>query len=146
MLGSLAMREPRPKAKQGAQSSQQEVPLTLIIPKSIICTYIDKYTVVTQKKNKYLGKPWETQVTMCSIPRHQERAEAVTRFRLTTGHYFLGVTHHCLGLNADEVCPCSAALPESMVTICSNTLSSMNIRLMTSPVVTGRLDGKWPRS
>ncbi|GFS95051.1 reverse transcriptase [Trichonephila clavipes] len=38
------------------------------------------------------------------IPRPLDRAEAVARFRLTTGHDFLGVYLHWLGLAADEAC------------------------------------------
>ncbi|GFX99199.1 reverse transcriptase [Trichonephila clavipes] len=41
------------------------------------------------------------------IPRHLERAEAVALFRLTTGHDFLGVYLHWLGVAANEGCPIS---------------------------------------
>ncbi|GFT85164.1 reverse transcriptase [Trichonephila clavipes] len=92
------------KAKQGAKSTQPEVPLTLRRAKSIISTYIDKYTAMTQK-TKSFGKPWETLATVCPIPRHLERAKAVACFRLTTGHDFLGVYLHWLGVAANEVCP-----------------------------------------
>ncbi|GFV34837.1 reverse transcriptase [Trichonephila clavipes] len=91
-------------AKQGAESSQPEVPLTLRRAKSIISTYIDKCTAVTQK-TKSLGKPWKTLATVGSIPRHMERAEAVAHFHLTTGHDFLGVSLHWLDLAADEAYP-----------------------------------------
>ncbi|GFV35502.1 uncharacterized protein TNCV_3205331 [Trichonephila clavipes] len=47
------------KAKQGTESTQPEVPLTLRRAKSIISTHIDKYTAMTQK-TKSFGKPWET--------------------------------------------------------------------------------------
>ncbi|GFW13821.1 reverse transcriptase [Trichonephila clavipes] len=40
-----------------------------------------------------------------SIPRYLERAEAPARFRLITGHDFLGVYLHWLGLSAEVVCP-----------------------------------------
>ncbi|GFW01866.1 hypothetical protein TNCV_3028371 [Trichonephila clavipes] len=58
MLGSPAMRTDQ-KAKQGAKSSQPEVPLTLRQAKSIISTYIDKYTIVISKAKNF-GKSWET--------------------------------------------------------------------------------------
>ncbi|GFV59179.1 uncharacterized protein TNCV_2339201 [Trichonephila clavipes] len=80
-------------AKQGAESTQPEVPLTLRRAESIISTSIDKYTAMTQK-TKSFRKPWETQATVDPIPRHLERAEAVARFRLTTGHDFLEVYLH----------------------------------------------------
>ncbi|GFV42204.1 reverse transcriptase [Trichonephila clavipes] len=48
-----------------------------------------------------LGKPWETLATLGPIPRHVERAEAVARFRLTSGHDFSGVYL----LAANEACP-----------------------------------------
>ncbi|GFX40679.1 hypothetical protein TNCV_1218021 [Trichonephila clavipes] len=85
--------------------------------------------------------PWETLATvMGPIPRHLERAEAVARFFLTTGHDFLGVYLHLLGVAANE------AMPEWMVTTCSNALDSLNTRLMTSSIGTQRLDVKWSRS
>ncbi|GFX23874.1 reverse transcriptase [Trichonephila clavipes] len=37
-------------------------------------------------------------------PRHLERPKAVVHFCLTTGHDFLGVYLHWLGLDADEAC------------------------------------------
>ncbi|GFV22337.1 reverse transcriptase [Trichonephila clavipes] len=82
-----------PKAKQGAELSQLEVPLTIKRVKSIISTFIDKYTTTTQK-TKSLGKLSETLATVGPIPKHLEIAEAVARFRLTTRHYFLGVYLH----------------------------------------------------
>ncbi|GFT06770.1 reverse transcriptase [Trichonephila clavipes] len=36
---------------------------------------------------------------------HLERSEAVARFRLTTGHDFLGVYLHWLGVNANQAYP-----------------------------------------
>ncbi|GFV36675.1 reverse transcriptase [Trichonephila clavipes] len=96
-------------AKLGAESSEQEVPLTLRRAKSIISTSIDKYTIVTQK-TKILGKLWETLTTVGPIPRNLERAEAVAHFRLTTGHDFLEVYIHWLGHAANEDGPvCSHA-------------------------------------
>ncbi|GFV15734.1 reverse transcriptase [Trichonephila clavipes] len=71
--------------------------------KEHISAFIDKYTIVTQK-TKSLGKPWEILATVSSIQRHLERAKAVTRFRLTSGHDFLGVYLHWLGLAANEAC------------------------------------------
>ncbi|GFT84986.1 uncharacterized protein TNCV_2507821 [Trichonephila clavipes] len=88
MLGSSAMRVDQ-IAKHGAESTQPEVPLSLRRAKSIISTHIDKNTAMTQK-TKSFGKPWETLATVGPIPRHLERAEVVARFRLTTGHDFLG--------------------------------------------------------
>ncbi|GFW56211.1 reverse transcriptase [Trichonephila clavipes] len=90
-------------AKQGAESSQPEVPLTLRRAKSLISTSIDKYTIVTQK-TKCLGKPWETLATVGPITRHLERAQAVARFRLTTEHDFLGVYLSSLGVAANKAC------------------------------------------
>ncbi|GFX42790.1 reverse transcriptase [Trichonephila clavipes] len=80
------------KAKQGAESNQLEVSLTLRRAKSIISTYIDKYIAMTQK-TKSFGKHGKL-ATVGSIPRYLERAETVARFRLTTGHDFLGVYLH----------------------------------------------------
>ncbi|GFT24886.1 reverse transcriptase [Trichonephila clavipes] len=42
---------------------------------------------------------------MGSIPRHLGRVKAVAHFLLTTGHDFLGVYLHWLGLAANETCP-----------------------------------------
>ncbi|GFS90298.1 reverse transcriptase [Trichonephila clavipes] len=81
------------KAKQEAESAQTEAPFTFKRAKSIISTYIDKYTVMTQKTKSY-GKPWETLATIRPIPRHLERAGAVVRFPQTTGHEFLVVYFH----------------------------------------------------
>ncbi|GFW89340.1 reverse transcriptase [Trichonephila clavipes] len=92
------------KAKQGAESSQPEVPFALRKAKNIISTYIDKSTAVTQK-NKSLGKPWETLSTVDLILTHLERAEAVARVLLTTGHDVLRVHLHGHGLAAGESCP-----------------------------------------
>ncbi|GFW53869.1 reverse transcriptase [Trichonephila clavipes] len=78
-----------PKAKQGAESTQPEVPLTLRRATSIISTYIDQYTAMTQK-TKSFEKQWETLATVDPIPRHMERTEAVSCFCLTTGHDFFG--------------------------------------------------------
>ncbi|GFV47263.1 reverse transcriptase [Trichonephila clavipes] len=79
------------KAKQGAESSQPEVPLTFRRAKSIISTFTKKYIIVTQE-TKSLGNSWETLVTGGPIQRHLERAEAVARFCITSGHDFLGYT------------------------------------------------------
>ncbi|GFU61681.1 hypothetical protein TNCV_4522151 [Trichonephila clavipes] len=51
--------ENRTDAKQGAESSQPEVLLTIRRAKSIIYTDVDKCTATTQK-TKSLGKLWET--------------------------------------------------------------------------------------
>ncbi|GFT53207.1 uncharacterized protein TNCV_4233061 [Trichonephila clavipes] len=132
-------------AKQGAESTQPEVPLTLRRAKSIISTYNDKYTAITQK-TKSFGKPWVTLVTGGPIPRHLERAEAVVHFRLTTGHDFLGVFLHTGLVRLLTRSTHSAAMPEWMATICSNALDSMNTRQMASSGGTGRLSAKWSRS
>ncbi|GFW68648.1 reverse transcriptase [Trichonephila clavipes] len=92
------------KAKQGAESSQAEVLLTLRRPKSIISTFIDKYIILTQKI-KSLGKPWETLATVGQIPRHLERAEVVACFRLTTTYDFLGVYLNWVDLAVNEAYP-----------------------------------------
>ncbi|GFX53307.1 transposable element Tcb1 transposase [Trichonephila clavipes] len=78
------------KPKQGAESSQVEVPLTLRRAKSIISTHSDKYTAMTPKPKNH-GKPWETTTPVGPIPRNLERAEVVARFRLATGKTFLRV-------------------------------------------------------
>ncbi|GFY29482.1 reverse transcriptase [Trichonephila clavipes] len=103
MLGSSAMKEPT-EAKQGAESTQPEVPLALGRAKSIISTHIDKYTAMIQK-TKSFEKPWETLATVSPILRHLKRAEAVARFHPTTGHDLLGVYLHWLGVAANEACP-----------------------------------------
>ncbi|GFW52781.1 reverse transcriptase [Trichonephila clavipes] len=103
-VGVLGNERTEQKAKQGAESTQPEVSLTHKRAKSIIFTYIDKYTIMTQK-TKSFGRPWETLVTVSPILRHLERAEAVSRFRLTTGHDFLGVFLHWLDVAAKETCP-----------------------------------------
>ncbi|GFT82346.1 reverse transcriptase [Trichonephila clavipes] len=59
---------------------------------------------LTNILTKSLGKLWETLATVGPIPRHPEKAEAVARFRLTTGHNFLGVYLQWLGVAANEVC------------------------------------------
>ncbi|GFW60985.1 reverse transcriptase [Trichonephila clavipes] len=55
-------------------------------------------------KEKGLGKPWKTLATAGPIPRHLEKVEGVSRFRLSTGYEFLGV-YHWLSLAAEEACP-----------------------------------------
>ncbi|GFU41698.1 reverse transcriptase [Trichonephila clavipes] len=58
------------------------------------------------QKTKSPEKPWETLATVGLIPRHPlNRAEVVARFRLITGHDFLGVYQHLFGLASDEACP-----------------------------------------
>ncbi|GFX21132.1 transposable element Tcb1 transposase [Trichonephila clavipes] len=92
------------KAKQGAESTQPEVPLTLRRAKNTNSTHIDKYTAMTQKRKSF-GKPWETLTTLGPIPRHLEGAEAVARFLLTTRQDFLGVYLHWLRVAANKTCP-----------------------------------------
>ncbi|GFU44665.1 reverse transcriptase [Trichonephila clavipes] len=91
------------KAKQGAESTQPEVPWTFRRAKNIISTHIDEYTAMTQKPKSF-EKPRETLATVGPIPRHLERAEAVARCHLTTGHDLLGVYLHWLGVVANEAC------------------------------------------
>ncbi|GFU42961.1 uncharacterized protein TNCV_3141071 [Trichonephila clavipes] len=93
-----------PMRGAGSQLYQLEVPLALKRSKSIISTYFDKYTTITQK-SKILGKPWETLATVGPILRHLERDEAVACFRLTIGLDFLRIYLHWLGLAVDEACP-----------------------------------------
>ncbi|GFV96934.1 reverse transcriptase [Trichonephila clavipes] len=57
------------RAKQGAESTQKEVPWTLRRVKSIISVYIDKYTAMTQN-TKSFGKSWKTLAIVGSIPSH----------------------------------------------------------------------------
>ncbi|GFY27333.1 reverse transcriptase [Trichonephila clavipes] len=93
MLGSRTKED-----KQGAESYQTEVLLTLGKSKGIIFTIIGKYTTMTQK-TKSIGH--------CGFNPGAplERAKSVVRFRLKAGHNFLGVYLHWLGLAADEACP-----------------------------------------
>ncbi|GFU73833.1 uncharacterized protein TNCV_554611 [Trichonephila clavipes] len=77
-----------PDSQAGSRVIPTKVPLTLRRAKSIISTFIDKYNIVTQK-TKSFGKPRETLDAVGPIPRHLEKAEAVDRFRLTTGHDFV---------------------------------------------------------
>ncbi|GFV51941.1 hypothetical protein TNCV_1322941 [Trichonephila clavipes] len=90
MVGILDNETAHHKAKQGADSSQLEAPLTLRRAKSIISTNIDKYTVVAQ--NKVLWKGMGNSVPRGSNPRYLERKVVVARMCLTTGHDF-GSTH-----------------------------------------------------
>ncbi|GFX67638.1 uncharacterized protein TNCV_3933801 [Trichonephila clavipes] len=69
--------------------------------KSITSTYIEKCTVFTQNTKRH-GESWETLAAVGPIPRHLERTEAVGRYRLTTGHDFLGVYLHWLNLAVDD--------------------------------------------
>ncbi|GFW95871.1 reverse transcriptase [Trichonephila clavipes] len=103
MLGSPAMKETIKKSNKESSWLNRDVSLTLGKAMSIISTYIDKYTVMTQN-TKSFGKPWETVATVGPIPKHLERAEAVARFRLTTRHDFLGVYLHWLGVAPKEAC------------------------------------------
>ncbi|GFU98424.1 uncharacterized protein TNCV_3652551 [Trichonephila clavipes] len=129
------------KAKQGAESTQLEVVLTLRKSKSNISTHINKYITMTQKRKSF-GKPWETLATLDTIPRHLGRAEAVACFRLTTGHDFLGVYIHWLAWLLTRPAS-SATISEWKATTYFNALDSMNTRLMTLSVGTGRLGVKW---
>ncbi|GFU48661.1 hypothetical protein TNCV_1440231 [Trichonephila clavipes] len=84
-LNIIQCRTKTAEAKKESKLSQTEVPLTLGGAKIIITTYIDKCTTTT-KKTKNIGKPCETLITVGTIPRHMERADAVALFHLTTGH------------------------------------------------------------
>ncbi|GFU70234.1 uncharacterized protein TNCV_903761 [Trichonephila clavipes] len=77
----------------------------------------------------HFGKPWETLAPVGPIPRHLERAEAVARFRLTTGHDFLGVYLHWLGVAANEACPiCGRARwPHIRHWVDCNTLKTLEV-------------------
>ncbi|GFU25892.1 hypothetical protein TNCV_5104161 [Trichonephila clavipes] len=99
---------------------------------------------MTQKKKSF-EKPWETGHSGLNLEAPLERAEAVVHFRLTTGHDFLG---ECLTGSAWLLTrpSHSSAMPEWMATTCSNALDSMNTRLMTSSVSTGRFDVQWSKS
>ncbi|GFW63144.1 reverse transcriptase [Trichonephila clavipes] len=86
---------------------------------------VSPYTVFNS-----FGKTWKTLTTVGSIPRHLERTKAVARFRLTTGHDFLGVYIHWLDLAADEACSlCSHARMDGVQ--CTGLLST---RLTTSSI------------
>ncbi|GFV53807.1 reverse transcriptase [Trichonephila clavipes] len=83
--------------------------------------------------------------TVGPIPRHLERAEAVARFRLTTGHDFWGVCLHWLGVAANEVhtlCGHSRIDGDHLLQ-CSGL---DEYRLMTLSVGTRRIGVKWSRS
>ena len=93
------------KARQGAEGALDEVPMTLSRAKHMINTCVNRFSLAAQKSES-LGKQWETLAAVGPIPiSHLERSEAAARFRLTTGHDFLGVHLHRLGLAADEACP-----------------------------------------
>ncbi|GFT32436.1 reverse transcriptase [Trichonephila clavipes] len=114
------------KPKEGAESSQPEVPLTLKKANSLISTCVCKYTTGTQS-TKILWKPWEILSIVGPIQRHLERSEAVARFRLTTRHDFLGVYLHWLCLAVDEACPlCGRARIDSdHLLLCSELVEYM---------------------
>ncbi|GFS83607.1 reverse transcriptase [Trichonephila clavipes] len=97
-----------------------------------------------QKKK---GKPWETGHCAGPIPKHLERAKAVAHFRLSTGHDFLGVYLHRLGVAANEACPLYSyvRMDGDHLLKCTG-LDSMNTWLMTSSIGTRRLSVKWSRS
>ncbi|GFS87676.1 reverse transcriptase [Trichonephila clavipes] len=99
-VGLLGNERADQKVKQGVESTQPEVPLTLRRANSIIFTHIDKYTAITSH-----GKPWETLATVDPISRHLERAETVACFHLTTGYDFLGVYLHWLRVAVNEDSP-----------------------------------------
>ncbi|GFU05286.1 hypothetical protein TNCV_964701 [Trichonephila clavipes] len=102
-----------------------EILTTLRRAKNIIFPYIDKCTPPTQKF-KGLENIWETLTTVDRILSHLERAEAVSRFHLTTVHEIMVVYIHWLDLNA------SAAMSGWMVSTYSKKLDSKSTRHMTS--------------
>ncbi|GFV07925.1 hypothetical protein TNCV_256821 [Trichonephila clavipes] len=132
------MREPTKKPiREGAESSQLEIPMTLRRAKSMITTYIGKRTTIPPKKKKKpraFDSPSGTLTTVGPVPKHLERAEAVARFR----HDFLTVYLHWLLTRLAR----SAVKPKWMATTCFNALDSMNTRLMTPSVGTGWLGVK----
>ncbi|GFT60905.1 hypothetical protein TNCV_3616241 [Trichonephila clavipes] len=93
----------------------------------MISTYIDKCNATIQK-TKSPGP------TVGPI-RGTWRAEVVGHFRLTTGHEFLGIGLAWLLTRFTHF----AAILGWMATTCSSALDSMNVRLKTSSVGTGRL-------
>ncbi|GFT47085.1 reverse transcriptase [Trichonephila clavipes] len=70
-----------------------------------VYSMLNHYIYFSNRGGTLYGKPWETLATVGPIPWHLERAEAVARFRLATGHDFLGVYLHWLGVAANAVCP-----------------------------------------
>ncbi|GFV96861.1 uncharacterized protein TNCV_4350741 [Trichonephila clavipes] len=63
------------------------------------------------QKTKSFGMPWGTLATVGPIQMYLERAEAAARFRVATGHDFLGVYLHWFGVAANEACPiCNHAI------------------------------------
>ena len=92
------------KARQGAESIQPNIPLTLRTAHNTITTTINSVTQ-NSLKDQSKGKRWECLASVGVIPSHLERAEAVARFRLATGHDYLQAHLYRIGLAADEVCP-----------------------------------------
>jgi hypothetical protein len=97
------------KAKQGAESAQPPTPMTLSRAKSLINSTINYITGKTLKLQS-IGKRWEGLATEGPIPANLERAEAVARFRLLTGHDYLQAHLHRIGIADSKICPlCSTA-------------------------------------
>ncbi|GFT58497.1 hypothetical protein TNCV_1249871 [Trichonephila clavipes] len=122
------------KAKHGAESSQPEVPSTLRRTKSIISTFIGKYTIVTQKTKTLV----QSRVTW-------REPRLLPTFAKPPGMTFWKYTSTGLAWLLTRPAH-SAAMPEWMVTTCSNALDSINNRLTTSSVDTGRFGVEWSRS
>ncbi|GFW01508.1 reverse transcriptase [Trichonephila clavipes] len=57
------------------------------------------------KNEEFWKTKGEALATVDPMPRHLDRAEAFVRFRLHTGHDFLGVYLHWLDVAANEACP-----------------------------------------
>ena len=91
-------------AKRGAETDQPEIPFTLNRANNLITNTINNATLKTLK-DLSIGKKWESLATAGTIPKHLERAEAVARFRLATGHDYLQAHLYRIGLAADETCP-----------------------------------------
>ncbi|GFV19716.1 reverse transcriptase [Trichonephila clavipes] len=95
------------KAKQGAESSQLEVSLTLRRVKGIIFTFIDKYTTEIQNTKSH-GKL----LSLWIQSRGTWRAESVACLRLTTAHDFweyasTGLTCLLCRMDADHLLQCA---------------------------------------
>ncbi|GFT96268.1 uncharacterized protein TNCV_3907061 [Trichonephila clavipes] len=112
-------------------------------------TFVKEYVSVDSwiRNDDYVLKMTDTRTLERQVgpmPRHLERTDAAVHFRLTIGQDVLGVYLPWLGLAADEACPL-AIMTGWMVTTCFNALDSMNPRLTTSSVGTGRLAIKCSR-
>ncbi|GFU95546.1 reverse transcriptase [Trichonephila clavipes] len=69
----------------------------------LLTIFEPKNCIICRRKNIYY-QPRETLATVGPIPRHPERVVVVASFRLTTGHDFLEVYLHWLGMAANDTC------------------------------------------